>query len=324
MVDYRKFLGKKEYAVLPWLGGPRLFAKERALRLSERPATHGFWRFAIEGRNAKPVEPADPDFAGMSKLRGHLVGEWLFRVDGSATALELMPREEQPPLSPCVAWVTFGGDEIFGAVEFDQDAETNARAALEEDRSIAQEEGIGASLRAAFAFAVASRVAKKEDVPITPEEIRAHAMAIAEHGRAAVMPILEEIERARNLGRVRVGPGRRVLDVGRAVARADRHRVVPTIHNAEERAESALEAAGARMSAFRYLGDGEIEVKFRFADNRFICRAHAITLNVIDAGICLVSHEDGHRGDPELTLESLPSAIREAMQLGVLVITRRN
>lgn len=323
MVDYRRFLGKKEYAVLPWLGGPRLFAKDRTLRLVERPASEGFWRFELEGRNAKPVERAEPDFSGMSKLRGHLVGEWLFRTDGSAVALELMPEEEQPPLSPCIAYASFGGDALFGAVDFDQDAEMAARTALEEDRSIALEKGIGASLRAAFAFAVARRVAKKEDVPISPEEVRPHAMEIAERGRAAVMAVIEELERARNLGRVRVGAGRQIVDVRRAVARADARRAVANLDNAEERAEAALIAAGARLSSCRQVGRDELEVKFRFADNRFICRVHAITLNVIDAGICLVDHEDGHRGDPELTLESLPSAIREAMRLGVLVITRR-
>lgn len=57
--------------------------------------------------------------------------------------------------------------------------------------------------------------------------------------------------------------------------------------------------------------------------NRFITVCDAITLQVFDAGICLVDHHDEHRGDEELTLESLPSAIHEAMDLGVLVITRR-
>lgn len=66
-----------------------------------------------------------------------------------------------------------------------------------------------------------------------------------------------------------------------------------------------------------------MEVTFRFRGNRFITMCHAITLQVVDAGICLVDHGDGHRGDPELTLESLPSAIHEVMTLGVLVITRR-
>ena len=39
----------------------------------------------------------------------------------------------------------------------------------------------------------------------------------------------------------------------------------------------------------------------------------AITLRVVDAGICLVDHGDGHRGDDDLTLDSLPAAIREAI-----------
>lgn len=323
MVDYRRFLGKKDHMVLPYLGGARVFAKDRALRLADRPATRGFWNFEVEGRNAKASTRAEPDFSGMSKRRGHLVGEWLFRTDGSAIALDLMPEEEQPLLSSCLAYVTHGGDYIFGATDFDTDAELAARTALEEDRSIALEKGIGASLRAAFSFAVARHAAKKDRIAITPAEVRPHAMEIAERGRVAAMAVIEELERVRHVGRIRVGPGRRIVDVRAAVARADHRRVAATVDNAEDRAEAALEAAGAQMHSCRRVGADELEVVFRYADHRFICRAHAITLNVIDAGICLVDHEDGHRGDPELTLESLPSAIREAVDLGVLVITRR-
>jgi hypothetical protein len=95
----------------------------------------------------------------------------------------------------------------------------------------------------------------------------------------------------------------------------------PTLANAEERAEAALEAAGARMTSVRRMYGNQIEVTYRFMGERFITLCDAITLNVWDSGICL-----GHgaaRGDRELTLESLPAVIREAIESEVLVITRR-
>jgi hypothetical protein len=41
------------------------------------------------------------------------------------------------------------------------------------------------------------------------------------------------------------------------------------------------------------------------------------SLQVVEAGICLAGH------DREITLESLPSVVKEAIEDGVLVITRR-
>ena len=65
------------------------------------------------------------------------------------------------------------------------------------------------------------------------------------------------------------------------------------------------------------MGD-QLEVIFTFMNERFISLVDAATLQVIDSGICL-----GHPpADEELTLESLPSVIREAIDTDALVILR--
>ena len=87
--------------------------------------------------------------------------------------------------------------------------------------------------------------------------------------------------------------------------------------------EERYKRSGAQFVSSRRAGDDNLEVVFRFRGERFITVVHAATLQVIDAGICLVDYEDGHRGDSDLTLESLPSAIREARELDALVVTRR-
>ena len=88
--------------------------------------------------------------------------------------------------------------------------------------------------------------------------------------------------------------------------------------------EAALAAAGAHVHSIRRIDGGQrLEARFMFGGERFITMCEAISLRVTDAGICLVDHGDGHRGDDDLTLDSLPSAIKEAIDLGALVITRR-
>jgi hypothetical protein len=82
------------------------------------------------------------------------------------------------------------------------------------------------------------------------------------------------------------------------------------------RVERALASAGARLHDTRRLEGGRLEVTFRFMGERFLSIVDMGTLQVVDAGICLAG------ADREVTLESLPSVIREAIEDGVLVITR--
>ena len=60
-----------------------------------------------------------------------------------------------------------------------------------------------------------------------------------------------------------------------------------------------------------------LEVTYRFLGERFISIIDEHSLQVIDAGICLSG------SDRMVTLESLPSVIREGYENGELNITRR-
>ena len=72
------------------------------------------------------------------------------------------------------------------------------------------------------------------------------------------------------------------------------------------------------MKSSFVLGNGELEVIFRFMGQRFISVVNALTFRVIDSGICL-----GHPPRDDLvTLESLCAVIREAIDTGRLVILR--
>ena len=109
----------------------------------------------------------------------------------------------------------------------------------------------------------------------------------------------------------------RALHLARRGTVGQRSRTAAKPDNAAERAEAALDAAGAQMLAARRLIQGQLEVAFRFLGERFIAVVDELSLQVYDAGICLSG------ADREVNLDSLPSVIREAVNSGRLVITRR-
>jgi hypothetical protein len=324
-MDYRRFLGKKETRVLPFFGGHRLDAPDRRLRLDAPPEKPGFYRFEIEGRSARVLEAAEPEFGELPKVRGHLQNATLFVTGAPPEEPSFLPEGEPEPFTPCVArrWTT--GEVVFESFEFDGDAEVAARLALEEDRTLAGEKGTPPSLRAAFGWAVLGRVSRRLGVTCSAVEAWRALGTVADEGAPAAERLLIEIAERRRDGRIviRDGARARLVDVGRIVAGARDRADAAVRDSPEDRAEAALEKAGARMLAVRRLETGMLEVTFRYANQRFVTLADPRTLRVIDAGICLVDHMDGHRGDEELTLESLPSVIREAIDLGALVITRR-
>jgi len=324
-MDYRRFLGKKETRVLPFFGGRRLDAPDRRLRVAEPPERPGFYAFEIEGRNARALGPAEPELGDLPKVRGHLQSATLFVTGAPPAEPYFLPDGEPEPLAPCVArrWAT--GELLFDSFDFDGDAEIAARLALDERRGLANEKGTSASLRAAFAWAVTERVARRLTIPCSAIEAWRSLGAIADEGEPAAERFLLELAERRRDGRIflRGDGGARVLDVARIVDGARERADAATLESPHERAEAALEAAGARFLGARATDVGWLEVRFQYAQHRFVTLADPRTLRVIDAGICLVDHHDGHRGDEELTLESLPSAIREAIDLGALVITRR-
>jgi hypothetical protein len=320
-VDYKKFLAKTESLVLAYTGGTNVFAKDRKLRLKGEIAP-GFWRFDVKGREAVPVERAEPVLEDLPRARGHFAGEWLFAIGADPEHVELLPEEEIAPLSNVIARRWHDGDLVYDSTDFDAEAEDAARTALGEGKGVSEVKGASASLRAAFGWATLARAARRAEIPVSLGEGMPFLRDLAEGGERKANQVLDAIEARRNPHRIRIEDGT-TIDVARALARMRRRGTEPTRENAAQRAEAALEAAGARMMAYRLLGRERMEVDFRFRGNRFITICHVITLQILDAGICLVDHGDGHRGDGELTLESLPSAIAEAMRLGVLVITRR-
>ena len=311
-MDYRKFLGKTSAEVLPYLGGAFVDAPSRRLRVSveERP---GWIRFSISGRVATPVDRADPpDLSGLSVRRGHFADGWLFAGGRNAERVELLPAEVPAVLSPITTRRWHSGALLFDSVDFEGEAEDAARQALEEERGIAELKGVGASLRAAFGVALVLRVARRLDVDVSPREAIGAAASISERGAAAAEALLTDLVERRRLERVRVDAWLAQAGIV-PVQLAAR----PAAQSFRDRADRALTAAGAELSDCRSLGNGLSEVTYRFMGERFITVVNEDSLQVVDAGICLSG------SDRMVTLESLPSVIREGYDTDQLNITRR-
>jgi hypothetical protein len=388
-VDYRKFLGKVESAVLPYLGGGTVDAPSRRLRVAT-PVRPGWWRFEVQGRVATAREPAGPEgLDGLPRVRGHVWGSRLVREGAVAEPLELMPEEEPPRLALVSARRWHDGSLLFDGLEFEGEAEDAARRALEEGQSLSGAKGVSAALRAAFGYALLEAASRALAIRFAPAEVRARVLDVAEGGREKAEACLRHLvaereahlraraareartQEEREAARVReyaagwvseaqrrveagsASPAsamseaqrraaaagaypadtmseaqRRVLERGAAAGRAHAAQVVAEavarVHHGRrgaredgaERAERALLSAGARLRDVRRLGGNRLEVTYAFMGERFISIVDAASLQVVDAGVCLAG------ADSEVTLESLPSVIREAIDTGVLVITR--
>jgi hypothetical protein len=305
VVDYRKFLGKVESEVLPYFGGASVDAASRRLRVSTPPAP-GWWRFDVQGRTATAREPAEPQgLDGLPLVRGHLWGSRLVREGAVAEQVQLLPEEEPPRFSPVRARRWHDGTLVFEGLEFEGEAEGTARLMLEEERTLAEVKAVPASLRAAFGYAVLEDASGALGIRFSPVEVRGQVLSVAEGGRPAAE------DRLRKLAAEREAHVRELETRLRS-----RPRPLERQAQGAARVERALESAGARLLGTRRLGNERLEVTFGFMGERFISIVEADTLQVVDAGICLAG------SDRQVTLESLPSVIREAIEDDVLVITR--
>lgn len=321
-MDYTKFLGRKEDAVLAYLGGAFAYGKDRRVRVAEPRPESGFHRFEIKGRDATAIEAVEaPELGKLPRVRGHHVRGWVISSDLKARAerVELMPEEEPAPFAILRARRWHSGDLVFESLDFDTEVEDAARLRLEQKAPLGALKGAALSLRTAYGVALALAFAAEMGIALSVREALGGAGKIAESGEAAARPFLVQLDarRAEEMARARV----RAIVEGRRpgpapVAYRTPARELPTRENAALRAEQALDAAHARMLASRNLGNGNLEVTWSFMGERFISVVDAMSLHVYDSGVCL----DGE--DELVTLDSLPGVIREAIETSALVITR--
>jgi hypothetical protein len=317
-MDFRAYLAPSEPVVLPYFGGTRVDSRERRFRLAA-PAqiAPGWWRFRIEGRRVVPLEPAAAalDLAALPVLRGHWVAGWVVASGRELARIALPPDDEPPALARVTARRWFSGDWLFDTTDFEDDAELAARRALEERRPLAGDvRGIVPSLRAAFGYAVGTAVAAELGIRVALRELTPRVVAIADGGAEAATAHFVELVARRE--RAEAEARERVRWVALTTSAHDA-RVRRRAADPRDRADEALASAGARMlGCVARAQRTQLDVTYEVDGTRLISLVDAETLQVLDPGICL---SGAHR---VLTLDAMPSVVREAVEDDRLNITR--
>lgn len=312
-MGWKDLLQENETTVVaPWLGG-------RVLRFGMRtwtiegalPPEHGWFTFRIAGRKATAGAPAaitPSDILAATQVRGFLVGDRLVLDNAfvDPDPAKIIERSERvhllDPGLERFARITAGRPSedsplVFIAMEYPLGPEPQVVAAYEDRKdSVTQIPGVTPALDAAF-------------------RMESYQRAEAERRRA-------EAERRRLELEARRAEDERRAELAKQLGTGEGRRAMAQVDFAGA-ARAALAVGGAEYLDHRAArGRNEMVVRFRLLGRRFECTCDARTLQIIDAGICLINHATEERGDTYFTLESLPAVIQEAERGHKLVVFR--
>ena len=310
-MGWQDLLETKEEQTLPWFGGRKIYYRNRSWDIKGRlPPEYGWYAFnASGGREAtlarrEPVDAPQDLEKGHKLIRGYLVGDRLIsdnaRVDPDPD--KLIDQTEPVYLVEIglerftrAVVVQLHGALVYLRQEFPQGPEDDVMAAYQDRlESLGHLQGVTPPLDLAFRWISQQRLQAEER-----ERERARIRAEEERKR-----LLEErmAEARKSIG---TGAGRRAL----------------ALHDFPAAARAALAISGAELLDSRpSTTRGEMVVQYRFRARRLECVCD-MNLRIVDAGVCLTDHR-GHKGDTDLTLESLPVIIREALDTNRLHIYR--
>lgn len=299
-----------ERVTSPWVGGRSLRTQDRTWAIEGRlPPDHGWYTFKVTGRKARLDKAAEaPAGALQGVLKGYLVGDRLVPDDvrvGPSIANVAAASEQvlliEPGLDRFVR-VAAGrpfedGPLIYQGQEFPLGPEDGVlQAWLDNLVSVNHVAGVAPALDAAFRIEVWRKV-----------EAEKRRREEEERRRKEEEARQREERRQQIIQRLGDGQGRREM----------------AVLDFAEAARAALAVGGAQYLDHRPSPRrGEMIVRFRLAARRYECVCFQHTLRIIDAGICLIDHDTGERGDDRFTLESLPAVILQAQQEGKLVVFR--
>ena len=297
-----------ETVVSPWIGGRSLQIGSRTWHLDgELPEEHGWFSFGISGRKAKIVGPSELRTNLNQLIRGYVVGNRIVLDDAR--------------VDPDPSKITEYSERVHLI-----------------------EQGLDRFVRisAGRLFEGGPLIYQNQDMPLGPEEevLRAYLDQTKINDIRGVVPALDaafrmecwqrdeaerrrvELERQRREEEARLALEERRRQLVEQLGDGAKRREMAQV-DFTEAAKSALAIGGAQyLDHRRAHRRNEIVVRFRFDGHRYECTCDNLTLRIIDAGICLTSHDTGERGDDYLTLESLPGVIRQADMEGKLVILR--
>ena len=308
-MNWRELLqADTETVTLPWVGGGSLHSASRTYKILKRPRKFGWYRFDVDRNAVDNPQPAEPIEGLLGSLAiGYLVGDRIVRdhvrIDPDPSTIAtfservyLLPDALDRFSRICAGRIYPEGPLIFLHVDFPRGPEAEVmNMFLDRGPSVLQIRGVTPGLDAAFRMETLQRE--------HAEERRAEIARLRAEEEERLAREARQREIVERLGD---GKGRRVI----------------ATEDFEQAARAALAVGGAQYLDHRQHGRrGEYAVKYRVDGTRLECICDE-KLRIIDAGVCLTDHATGVKGDDRFTLESLPSVIREAIELDKLVIWR--
>ncbi|MCA9625055.1 MAG: hypothetical protein KC731_38785 [Myxococcales bacterium] len=306
--DY--LMDEPEQVVFPWVGGRQLFEDHRVLTIfGELPKEHGWHAFAVEGRQVRWQGEAMPEpNRFVERFEGYLCGDRLV-PDGVRVGHDMAELGRRCPpvflVEPgldrftrvAAGRITGDGPLVYDGPAFPLGPEAEVLDAyLDGLDDVDHVPAVVPALDAVFRI---ERWREKEAERLRRELEEQRRKQAEEEARE---------ERRRQLV-ARLGDGA----LRREAAKLD----------FTEAARAALAIGGAELLDARAgYHAAEMIVRFRYFGGRYECTCDRDTLRIIDAGICLVDHATGIKGDTRFTLESLPGVIGQASREGALVVFR--
>lgn len=299
-----------EALVSPWLGGRSLRSGARTWAIEGRlPREIGWYNFKLSGRKATLSGTADPqtDTLGF-EVRGYLVGDNIVpdgvhvdpdpsKIIGFSEPVALLDAGLDRFVRVVAGRPFEDGPLVFKSQDFPLGPETDVlQAYFDRKASVGNIPNVLPALDAAFRMETWMRTeTERRRAEMERQRAEEEARRQAEERRREI---------AQQLG---TGEGRR------AMAQID----------FSQAARAALALGGAEyLDHKRGFAPGEMVVTFRLARRQYVCTCDQTTMRIINAGICLVDHRTGERGDTRFTLESLPAVILAADRDRVLVVNR--
>jgi hypothetical protein len=297
-----------EDVTLPWTGGSSLHSESRVFKLEKRPREFGWYEFQVKGNTVTDPQSAEPVIQLLkSPVAGYLVGDRMVpddaRIDpdpakiaGHSEKVYVLPEELERFSRVRAGRIYPEGPLVFIEQDFPLGPEEEVmNAYLDELPRVHDIAGVVPALDAAFRMEFYQR----EQAELRRKEIA--RLRAEEEARLA-----KEKRRKELVERLGDGAGRREM----------------ALDNFREAAKAALTVGGAQYLDHRKGGRrGEWVVKYRVDGQRLECVCDT-TMQIIDAGVCLVDHNTEEKGDSYFTLESLPGVIRQAIREGKLVVWR--
>jgi hypothetical protein len=313
-MGWRDLLPKKDDSLIfPWTGGRSLCLNGQVWNVEGKlPTYHGWYSWSVIGRKVINEVEAEPTTNILGNIvTGYLVGNRLV--------------SDNARIDPDPKTITANSEQVF-LIEDGLDRFVRISAGRTCDDG--------------------PLIFRQQEMPLGPEDdvlqvflddsrdfyqcrnIKGVVPALDAAFRMELWQKIETERRRQELERLRRE------EEERRAKEEKRQALIDNLGNAETRRELAKIDFGEAARAALAIGNatyldhrraprrGEVVVRFRLERRRFECVCDAKTLGILDAGICLTSHETGEKDDKLFTLESLPLVISEAIRTNVLVVYR--